>query len=42
MSKAYIHLDGGHYNLINVSMKENDVDTFMKEFIHACNYADIL
>lgn len=42
MSKAYIHLDGGHYNLINVSMKENDVDTFMKEFMHACNYADIL
>lgn len=42
MSAAYIHLDGGHYNLINVSIKENDVDTFMKEFTHACNYVDIL
>lgn len=42
MSAAYIHLDGGHYNLINVGIDENDVGAFMKEFTHACNYADIL
>ena len=42
MSAAYIHLDGGHYNLINVSIKMNEADAFMKEFTHACNYADIL